>query len=142
MSLGIETALILFSLSAYGDSPRVHTIDNRWRLTSQKNETVFSGGYAHSQILHLRGPASQVTFIAKPAAPVSIRSVVNRIHEASADPKTLKTLKKKGHPTAFVFRTEDQVHWFSVKGGHLVATSNSLNQKLYKALLLKVEANP
>jgi len=141
-NFSVVLGMLLFSLASFGGQKKFHRIDGNWKVAQKKDEVVFASGFAHSQITHLRSPASQITFVAKPAVPTSIRSVANRISESSGDPKSLKVLKKKGHPTSFAFTAKDQIHWYSVKGGHLVATTSGLTKKIYEDLIERVEVNP
>jgi hypothetical protein len=130
---------IIFSVLALASASGA-VLDQKWQFKSQPTEAVMTTLINNFPAMIVRSPGNkQFMFISRnQVAPQSRAGVLLQLKEMKGLTNSLK-VNHEGHFTIFSFRTENQIHWFTTKGGHLILSTDNLSTENYDDFTKRVE---
>ena len=103
-----------------------------WNVQIQPGEQAVATTLSGKNLLNIQSPSVNTLFLSMDYFPVSTSFVKDKIKEWKGDRKSLR-IKNLKDRSVFSFRVRNHVHWFSSKGGYLLAT---VDKKLSKKPVL------
>ncbi len=111
---------------------------NNWLIGVQSKEVALLGVNKNKKILTISKKEGFILFISAEYQPVAKSKILQLIKEWKGNKKSLR-IKKNKDIKIFSFTTKKEVHFFTNRGGYLMASLDSLNKSTYEEVQKRVQ---